>query len=78
MDFVVDDLSNWYVRANRARFWAPDSAADPAAVATLHEALVTVSRLLAPAAPFVERLASPGPRGNLGAPRPVPRARGPA
>ena len=53
MDFVVDDLSNWYVRTNRARFWAPDRAADPAAVATLHEALVTVSRLLAPAAPFV-------------------------
>lgn len=53
MDFVVDDLSNWYVRANRARFWAPDREADPAAVATLHEALTTVSRLLAPAAPFL-------------------------
>jgi isoleucyl-tRNA synthetase len=52
MDFVVDDLSNWYVRLNRARFWAPDRAADPAAVATLHSALQTVSRLLAPAAPF--------------------------
>jgi isoleucyl-tRNA synthetase len=52
MDFVVTDLSNWYVRANRARFWAPDHEADPAAVAALHEALVTVSRLLAPAAPF--------------------------
>ncbi len=52
MEFVVDDLSNWYVRTNRARFWAPGRAADPAAVATLREALVTVSRLLAPAAPF--------------------------
>ncbi len=52
MDFVIDDLSNWYVRLSRARFWAPDSVADPAAVATLHEALVTVARLLAPAAPF--------------------------
>ena len=52
MDFVVDDLSNWYVRTNRARFWAPGRGADPAAVATLREALVTVSRLLAPAAPF--------------------------
>ncbi|MFN2326620.1 MAG: isoleucine--tRNA ligase, partial [Gemmatimonadales bacterium] len=52
LDFVVDDLSNWYVRLSRARFWAPDSEADPAAVATLHECLVTVSRLLAPAAPF--------------------------
>jgi len=53
MDFVVDDLSNWYVRSNRARFWAPDHEADPAAVATLHEALAAVSRLLAPAAPFL-------------------------
>ena len=53
MDFVVDDLSNWYVRLSRSRFWAPDREADPAAVATLHEALATVSRLLAPAAPFV-------------------------
>jgi isoleucyl-tRNA synthetase len=52
MDFVVDDLSNWYVRNNRARFWAPDREADAAAVATLHEVLVTVARLLAPAAPF--------------------------
>jgi isoleucyl-tRNA synthetase len=53
MDFVVDDLSNWYVRLSRSRFWAPDREADAAAVATLHEALVTVARLLAPAAPFV-------------------------
>jgi isoleucyl-tRNA synthetase len=53
MDFVVDDVSQWYVRLNRPRFWAPDSVADPAALATLHEALTTVSRLLAPAAPFV-------------------------
>jgi isoleucyl-tRNA synthetase len=53
LDFVEEDLSRWYVRANRARFWAPDRAADEAALATLHEALVTVSRLLAPAAPFV-------------------------
>jgi isoleucyl-tRNA synthetase len=53
MDFVVEDVSQWYVRANRARFWAVDSIADPAALSTLHEALTTVSRLLAPAAPFV-------------------------
>jgi isoleucyl-tRNA synthetase len=52
MEFVVDDLSQWYVRASRDRFWAVDSTADPAALATLHESLVTVSRLLAPAAPF--------------------------
>ena len=53
MDFVVDDLSNWYVRTNRPRFWAPDRAADPACLATLHEALVTTARVLAPAAPFL-------------------------
>jgi isoleucyl-tRNA synthetase len=49
---LVDDLSNWYVRLSRARFWAPDRAADPAAVGALHEALLTAARLLAPAAPF--------------------------
>jgi isoleucyl-tRNA synthetase len=53
VEFCDDDLSNWYVRVSRARFWAPDAAAEPAALATLHEALVTVQRLLAPAAPFV-------------------------
>ncbi len=53
MEFVVDDLSNWYVRLNRARFWAVDGEADPEALATLHTCLVTVSRLLAPAAPFL-------------------------
>ena len=47
-DFV-DSLSNWYVRLNRRRFWD----GDPAALATLHQALVTVSQLLAPATPFV-------------------------
>jgi isoleucyl-tRNA synthetase len=52
MDLVVGDLSNWYVRLNRGRFWAPDGEPDAAAAATLHEALVTVARLLAPAAPF--------------------------
>jgi isoleucyl-tRNA synthetase len=52
LDFVVDDLSKWYVRLSRPRFWAPDKEADPAAVRTLYDALVTVSRLLAPAAPF--------------------------
>jgi isoleucyl-tRNA synthetase len=52
MDFVVEDLSQWYVRVNRPRFWAPDSVADPVGLATLHEALVILARLLAPAAPF--------------------------
>ena len=40
----VDELSNWYVRVNRPRFWAVDAVADSAALATLHEALVAVSR----------------------------------
>ncbi len=53
IDFADNDLSNWYVRVNRARFWAPGRAADPAALATLIEALTVVTRLLAPAAPFL-------------------------
>jgi isoleucyl-tRNA synthetase len=46
----VDDLSNWYVRRSRPRFW---KSSDPAAHATLHECLVTVSTLLAPFCPFL-------------------------
>jgi isoleucyl-tRNA synthetase len=53
MDFVVDDVSNWYVRLSRARFYDVDSADNHAAFATLYEVLVCVSRLLAPFAPFV-------------------------
>jgi isoleucyl-tRNA synthetase len=53
----VDDLSNWYVRANRRRFWRTDPALDAtetlAAQATLHEALVTLSLLLGPFCPFL-------------------------
>jgi isoleucyl-tRNA synthetase len=45
----VENLSNWYVRLSRRRFWD----GDPEALATLHEVLVTVSQLLAPATPFV-------------------------
>ncbi|HEV3174165.1 MAG TPA: isoleucine--tRNA ligase [Actinocrinis sp.] len=45
----VDDLSNWYVRRSRRRFWD----ADPAALATLHTVLETVTRLMAPMVPFV-------------------------
>jgi isoleucyl-tRNA synthetase len=45
----VDDLSNWYVRRSRRRFWD----GDPAALATLHECLEVLTRLLAPFTPFV-------------------------
>ena len=48
----VDDLSNWYVRLSRPRFWAADQLADPIAVATLRDCLLGVARLLAPAAPL--------------------------
>ncbi len=51
--FVVDDLSNWWVRLSRARFWVPGGDADPAALATLSEVLTVTARLLAPAAPFL-------------------------
>ena len=53
MDFVVDDVSNWYVRLSRARFYDVDSADNRAAFATLYQVLVSVSRLLAPFAPFI-------------------------
>jgi isoleucyl-tRNA synthetase len=45
----IDDLSNWYVRRSRRRFWD----GDPAALATLHEALRTLTLLLAPMIPFI-------------------------
>jgi isoleucyl-tRNA synthetase len=50
LDRFVDDLSNWYVRRSRPRFWK-DS--DPAAHATLYECLDTLTLLLAPYTPFV-------------------------
>jgi isoleucyl-tRNA synthetase len=45
----IDDLSNWYVRRSRRRFWD----GDPAALATLHECLEVLTRLMAPIVPFV-------------------------
>ena len=52
-EFVVDDLSNWYVRRSRDRFYGSGDAADTrAAFRTLRDVLVTVSRLLAPFTPF--------------------------
>jgi isoleucyl-tRNA synthetase len=46
---LVDELSNWYVRRSRRRFWE----GDPAAFGTLRECLLIVSKLLAPFCPFV-------------------------
>src|SRR6202034_208217 len=54
---LVDNLSNWYVRRSRSRFWRtdPDAPAGDtlAAQATLHEVLITLTLLLAPMCPFV-------------------------
>jgi isoleucyl-tRNA synthetase len=46
---LVEDISNWYVRRSRRRFWD----GDPTAFATLRACLVTVSKLLAPFCPFI-------------------------
>ena len=51
--FVNDNLSNWYVRLNRKRFWGGEMSSDKlSAFQTLHTCLVTVARLIAPFAPF--------------------------
>ena len=52
-DFVNDNLSNWYVRLNRKRFWGSSMSADKlSAYQTLYVCLETVARLMAPIAPF--------------------------
>ena len=52
-DFVNNNLSNWYVRLNRKRFWAGEMDADKlSAYQTLYQCLKTVALLLAPFAPF--------------------------
>ena len=51
--FVDDDLANWYVRLNRARFYDVDGEDNRAAFATLHEVLTVTMRLLAPFTPFL-------------------------
>lgn len=53
-DFLLDDVSNWYVRRNRRRFWKSGGAEDKAAAYhTLYEVLETLTRLIAPFTPFV-------------------------
>lgn len=52
--FTIDQLSNWYVRRNRRRFWKNEEGADKtSAYLTLHECLRTVAKLVAPFAPFL-------------------------
>jgi isoleucyl-tRNA synthetase len=70
LEGFVDDLSNWYVRRSRPRFW---KARDDDAFATLHHCLLTTARLLAPFCPFVADeihgiLAPEGTPGERGVP----------
>ncbi len=52
-DFVNDNLSNWFVRLNRKRFWGGEMTEDKiSAYQTLYQCLVTVAKLMAPIAPF--------------------------
>lgn len=53
MTFLDEDVSKWYVRLSRARFYDVDTPDNRAAFATLHEVLAVTCRLLAPFAPFV-------------------------
>jgi isoleucyl-tRNA synthetase len=53
-DFIVDDLSNWYIRRSRKRFWKSDMGPDKiAAYQTLYSTLETLAKLLAPFTPFI-------------------------
>ncbi|MCX7878377.1 MAG: class I tRNA ligase family protein, partial [Ignavibacteria bacterium] len=53
-DFLVDDLSNWYVRRNRRRFRSPSDESDKmSAYSTLYEVLTGVLRLVSPFSPFI-------------------------
>jgi isoleucyl-tRNA synthetase len=53
-DFIIDDLSNWYVRRSRRRYWRHEMNHDKvSAYASLYEALVALSKLAAPFLPFV-------------------------
>lgn len=54
LEAFVEELSNWYVRRNRRRFWKNEDVADrESAYATLYEALVTITQLAAPFTPFM-------------------------
>ena len=54
VDFINDDLSNWYIRSNRRRFWDSELTEDKKAVyLTLYEVLVDLSKVVAPITPYV-------------------------
>jgi len=54
IEHLVDQLSNWYVRRNRRRFWKADAGTDKqAAYLTLYECLVAICKLTAPFMPFI-------------------------
>lgn len=56
-DFVIDDLSNWYVRLNRKRYWMGDLNLNKlAAYQTLYTCLINIAKLMAPVAPFYSEL----------------------
>ena len=85
VESLVDDLSNWYIRGSRARFWRSGADDQDAAFRTLWYALVQVTRLIAPSMPFLaEELwqnlvdAARRRRAGLGAPGGLPgQRRGP-
>jgi len=53
-EFVIDELSNWYIRRSRRRFWIEGESRDKhCAYLTLYEVLVTLCKLLAPFIPFI-------------------------
>ena len=53
-DYLVDDVSNWYVRRNRRRFWKSEDWNDKlSAYETLYEVLMTIAKLIAPYTPFI-------------------------
>jgi len=53
-DFTIDQLSNWYIRRNRRRFWKNEEGADKvAAYQTLYDCLIVITKLMAPFAPFL-------------------------
>ncbi len=54
VEFLNDDFSNWYIRSNRRRFWASELTEDKKAVyLTTYEALLTLTKLIAPVTPFI-------------------------